>query len=229
MENNIIVTESSENIRRMARQSLTGRWGFAAVGTLIYLAVIMVPVLILDLLFGAEDGSGSIVSTVYSMIIAGPTTLGYTMFVLSIFRRRETSVAEVFYGFEKFGKALGLYLVMSVFIFLWTLLLIIPGIIASFRYALAFYVLADNPEMGIMEAINESKRLMRGNKWKLFCLQISFIGWALLGLLTLGIGYLWLTPYMEVSIAAFYEMTRGNMGNRDNIRLSPESLEERGL
>lgn len=223
MENNIIVTESSQNIRGIARQSLTGKWGFAAVGTLVYVAVILIPVLILDLIFAPENGGGSAVSAIYSLIITGPTTLGYTMFALSIFRKRETSVAEVFYGFEKFGKALGLYLVMSLFIFLWTLLFIIPGIIAGFRYSLAFFVLADNPEIGIMDALNESKRLMRGNKWKLFCLQLSFIGWAILCVFTLGIGTLWLTPYMEVSIAAFYEMTRGNMGTR---RLSIDGFEE---
>lgn len=212
MDNHIIVTESSRNIRALGRESLKGKWGFAALGTLIYLAIVMIPVFILDMIFGPEGGGGSNISFIYSFIITGPTTLGYTMFALSIFRRIETSVAEVFYGFERFGKSLGLYLVMMIFVILWSLLFIIPGIIASFRYMLVFFVLADNPDIGIMGAMDESKRLMRGNKWKAFCLSLSFFGWAILCIFTAGIGYLWLTPYMEVSLAAFYHMTKGDIG-----------------
>jgi len=100
---------------------------------------------------------------------------------------------------------------MIIFVLLWSLLLIVPGIIAAFRYSMSFYILADNPDMGIMEAINESKRMMRGNKWKFFCLNLSFIGWAILGVLTLGIGYLWLTPYIEVTMIAFYDIANGNL------------------
>jgi hypothetical protein len=100
---------------------------------------------------------------------------------------------------------------MSIFIILWSLLLLIPGIIAAFRYSLCFYILADHPEMGIMEVLNESKRMMKGNKWKMFCLNISFIGWAILGILTLGIGFIWLLPYMEVSIIAFYDIANGSL------------------
>jgi uncharacterized membrane protein len=138
-------------------------------------------------------------------------TLGYAMFAISIFRRRETSAAEVFYGFERFGKAFGLYIVTSIFIILWALLLIVPGIIAAIRYSMSFYILADRPEIGIMEAIEESKKMMRGNKWKFFCLNLSFIGWILLSLLTLGIGLLWALPYMEVSIVAFYDIANGSL------------------
>ena len=92
----------------------------------------------------------------------------------------------------------------SLFVTLWSLLFIIPGIIASYRYALAPYLMTENPEIGVMEAISRSKELMRGNKARLFCLQFSFLGWILLCILTLGIGSLWLSPYMKAAEAAFY-------------------------
>lgn len=211
MENNIIVYESCRNLRALGREALKGRWGLAALGTLLYLALILVPVFILNAIFGPDDMGNSGVSTIYSIIVSGPMTLGYTMFAISIFRKRETSAAEVFYGFEKFGKALGLYIVMSVLVFLWTLLFIIPGIIAAFRYSMCFFILADNPNIGIKEALNQSKWMMKGNKWKIFCLNLSFIGWGILCIFTLGIGMIWLTPYVQVSITAFYEIVNGNL------------------
>ena len=80
----------------------------------------------------------------------------------------------------------------------------IPGIIASYRYAMTPYILLENPGMTANEAIKKSKELMQGNKWRLFCLQFSFIGWSILCVFTLGIGFLWLVPYMEAANAAFY-------------------------
>lgn len=211
MDQNIIVYERCKNLRALGRESLRGRWGLGALGTLLYMVLAMVPIIILDMIFNSGHMSASWVGNVYSILISGPMTLGYTMFAISLFRKKEASPAEVFYGFERFGKAFGLYIVMSVFILLWTLLLIIPGIIAAFRYSMSFYILADNPDIGIMEALNESKRLMKGNKWKYFCLNLSFIGWGLLSSLTLGIGFLWLMPYIEVSIVAFYDIANGSL------------------
>lgn len=216
MDQNIIVYESCRNLRALGRYSLTRKWGLGVLGTLVYAALTTVPVIILNALFG-EDGGQAGISSVYTLLISGPMTLGYAMFAISIFRKRETSPAEVFYGFERFGKALGLYLVMSIFIILWALLLIVPGIIAALRYSMSFYVLADHPEIGIMEAINESKRLMQGNKWKFFCLNLTFIGWGILCILTFGIGFLFLMPYMEVTFIAFYDIANGSLRPVRNI------------
>jgi len=211
MDQNIIVNESSQNLRALGRDALIGKWGLGVLGTLLFALLTTVPVIILNAIFGDGDMSSTWISSVYSLLITGPMTLGYAMFAIAIFRKRETSPAEVFYGFERFGKAFGLYIVMSIFVLLWTLLLIIPGIIAVFRYSMSFYILADHPEMGIMEALNESKRMMRGNKWKFFCLNLSFIGWGILCLFTMGIGFLWLGPYMEVTIIAFYDIANGSL------------------
>ena len=229
MDQNIIVNESSQNLRALGREALKGKWGLGIVGTLILFALTIIPAIIFNAIFGNGEATTSSVSTVYSMLISGPMTLGYAMFAISIFRRRETSPAEVFYGFERFAKAFGLYIVMSIFIFLWTLLLIVPGIIAAFRYSMCFYLLADHPEMGIMEALNESKRLMKGNKWKYFCMNISFIGWMILGCFTLGIGYLWLTPYMEVTTIAFYDIANGSLRSVRNAEIPTVSYQENGM
>ena len=107
-------------------------------------------------------------------------------------------------------------------IFLWTLLLIIPGIIAAYRYALAPYLMAENPDMGIWEAIDRSKALMQGNKARLFWLQLSFIGWRLLSGLTLGVGALWLCPYMNAADAAFYLEVTGRANAMPQPELSPD-------
>lgn len=101
-------------------------------------------------------------------------------------------------------KAMGLNLFMALFIWLWSLLFIVPGIIAAYRYRLAPYLMAENPNLGIREAVNMSKELMAGNKWRLFCLHLSFIGWGILSALTCGIGDLWLNPYIYAANAAFY-------------------------
>jgi uncharacterized membrane protein len=99
---------------------------------------------------------------------------------------------------------------MFVFIILWMLLLIIPGIIAALSYSMTFYIIADDETMDAMEAIDKSKAMMDGYKWKYFCLALRFVGWALLCLLTLGIGFFWLMPYMQVTNAKFYEDVKAN-------------------
>ena len=216
MGDNIIVTVSCSNMRSWGRQALSDRWGTAALGTLLLMALTSVPMLIFHFFFESLD----YISNLYSMLVSGPLTLGYVTFILAIFRRKDASPMEVFYGFERSEK-LWPHDRNKYSRLLWSLLFIIPGIIASFRYALAFYILADHPEIGIFEAIRESKRLMYGNKLKLFCLELSFIGWFILGLLTAGIGMLWVMPYIIASTAGFYEVANGNL-RPYYPRLSPE-------
>lgn len=96
-------------------------------------------------------------------------------------------------------------LLKDVYIFLWSLLLIIPGIIKSYSYALVPYLIEDEPELDADSCIHRSRELMRGHKWDLFCLDLSFIGWFFLCLLTAGIGFLWLAPYVKTAHASFYE------------------------
>lgn len=220
MNDSNLVTLTCSNMRSWGRQALSGRWSMAVLGTILLSALTALPILLFSFIF--DINSLDYISDLYAMLISGPLSLGYIMFIQAIFRRNNTSPMEIFNGFERFGKALGLFLLMNILILLWSLLFIIPGIIASYRYALAFYIMADHPEMGILEIIGESKRLMRGNKWKLFCLHISFIGWILLTILTAGIGYFWLLPYITASTVGFYEVASGNL-RPQYPRLSPEA------
>ena len=130
----------------------------------------------------------------------------------------------LFSGFKNFGNALVAYLVMTIFVFLWLLLLIIPGIVAALAYAQTFYLLADNPSLDGLDAIRLSKRMMRGYKWKLFCLWLRFFGWALLCVLTFGIGLLWLWPYMAASYAHFYEDLKQAGGQQQQTQPPGQSL-----
>jgi uncharacterized membrane protein len=116
----------------------------------------------------------------YQFLVVGALMLGVTTIYLRYRRRQEAPTELLFSGFSNYGRAFLLFLLMAVFIFLWSLLLVIPGLIAFYRYRLAFYILADNPNISPPEALRLSKELMAGNKWKLFCLDLSFIGWALL-------------------------------------------------
>ena len=101
-------------------------------------------------------------------------------------------------------KVWGMFLMM-LFSFLWSLLFIIPGIVKAFSYSMTPFILEENPELGANEAIDHSRAMMKGHKFDLFWLLLSFIGWGFLCLFTFGIGYLWLIPYMSTSISAFYE------------------------
>ncbi len=108
-------------------------------------------------------------------------------------------------GFSNYWHKVGGMLQMYVLIVLWSLLFLIPGIIKAYSYAMTPYILEENPELSTTEAIHRSRMMMRGHKFDLFWLQLSFIGWLLLGILTAGIGYFWLAPYMDTAQAAFYE------------------------
>lgn len=130
--------------------------------------------------------------------------LGVCAFHTRLNLGQRPSFSNLFERFDIFLKALGLRLFMSLFIFLWSLLLVVPGIIAAYRYSMAPYLMAEYPDMGIREAVNRSKELMDGNKGRLFCLDLSFIGWWLLSALTFGILGLWIAPYMLTARAAFY-------------------------
>jgi uncharacterized membrane protein len=151
-------------------------------------------------------------------VLGGPVTLGLKTFFLNLDRGKPAKFEDLFSQFQNFLNGFLLQLLTSLFILLWALLLIVPGIIAGFSYAMAPYLMADNPALGPMEAIRASKEMMKGHKFELFCLGLSFIGWALLCLLTLGIGDLWLTPYMEASNAAFYDNLKAGTAQTSESR-----------
>ena len=145
------------------------------------------------------------VGGVASFLVTPPLSLGVCMIYLGLTEGKKAEVGTLFQGFQSFGKSIWLSILVAVFTFLWTLLLYIPGIIKGLSYSMAFYVLADNPEMTAREALRESKEIMHGHKWELFVLQLSFILWMILGLFTLGFAYIYVIPYMSATVANFYQ------------------------
>ncbi len=145
-----------------------------------------------------------------TFVIGGAIELGYCRFNMNLINGTNPQFKDLFSRMDIFWKAFGLRLLTVIYILLWSILFIIPGIIAAFSYSMAFYIMEENPSMSITEAMQESKSMMQGNRWRLFCLEISFIGWMLLCALTLGIGFLWLGPYISAANAAFYLEISGN-------------------
>ena len=187
------MTEMPRNkeIRRAARYALKGHWTPAVLTTLVF-----------SLIVGA---AGSI--PLAGLLVICPLEFGFMLCFLRLVRGEDCDemVGDQFNVFSKYGRVLGTSLLYTLYVILWSLLLVIPGIIKSYSYAMTPYVMNDRPDLDADDCIHESRMMMRGYKWKLFCMDLSFIGWAILCILTLGIGFLWLQPYIEASHAKFYE------------------------
>lgn len=176
-----------------ARDSLRGFWGLAIGALIIYFLVFCVL------------GLFPVIGTIATYIIVGPMTVGGVRFTLSVSRREKPEIGQLFSGFDRFGTHLAAYLLQTLFVCLWTLLLIIPGIIAALSYSMTYFIIAEDSSISASEAITKSKKMMKGNKWKLSYLGFRFTGWFLLAMLSCGIGFLWVGPYMYVSYAKFYD------------------------
>lgn len=158
---------------------------------------------ILKSAFIVFTGVGGTLSLV-SFILGGVVQLGYAQYLLKQHDREIHSIKDMFSQFDRFGQGFLQKFLRGLYTFLWTLLFIVPGIIKSLSYAMTPFIMTENPNMTAKEAITASKQLMEGHKWELFCLSFSFIGWHLLAALTLGIGNIFLNPYVEAAYAAFY-------------------------
>lgn len=178
-------------IKQEAKQNLKGNWGTA-----------IVVLLIVGLLTAAV---GSVTFGVVTLLITGPLGFGLAVFFSNLMHQQNAEIGDVFQGFtNNLGRNFLIGLLQSIYLALWSLLFIIPGIIMSYAYSMSYYVALDNPEMSANECLKESRRLMQGHKWELFCLELSFIGWILLCILTLGILTFWVEPWMSEAKAVFY-------------------------
>ena len=147
------------------------------------------------------------IGTVLLLLIGGPLNYGKDRMFLKQARDNEDLLfTDLFKGFtEDPGGNILISIFASLFTFLWGLLFVIPGIVKAYAYSMAYYVKADHPEYDWRMCISESKRLMKGNKGKLFVLDLSFIGWYFVGMLCLGVGIFWVVPYEEATKAHFYQ------------------------
>jgi len=152
----------------------------------------------------------SLVFAVIYLILGSFIEVGYSKFNLELVDRQDPSFECLFSYLSYWKTALLTRFLKGLYVILWSLLLVIPGVIAAYRYSMTGYILAEYPEITASEALRRSRELMSGNKWRLFCLQFSFIGWAFLSTLTLGIGNLFLKPYRQAAEAAFYREISGS-------------------
>lgn len=194
--------KQNSEYKNMALQSLEGNWAKAAVASLIVFAILelagYVPSFVLS-------PTTSMVSQGIITILLLPLAWGYMVFFLRLIRREDTDYGRLFDGFSQYGRLLLAELLKSIYVLLWTLLLIVPGIVKEYSYAMTEFILKDHPEMSGEQAICESMRMMQGHKMQLFLLDLSMIGWLLLSILTLGIGFLFSVPYLYSAHAHFYE------------------------
>ncbi len=183
---------TNKEITRQARECLQGKWGFMALVTFIY-AVIMGG---LNFVF--------FVGTAGTYLIAGAMGVGYFSLNLKIARNQEYDLSQLFSGFKIFVKSLLMYLLVLIFVCLWSLLLLVPGIVAMFRYSFVYLVATDQPELSALQILARSQELTDGYKWQIFCLALRFLGWFILSIMSFGIGFFWSVPYFNQSITQLY-------------------------
>lgn len=212
-------------LRARARENLRGNWGIsiaAAFVAAIFAASVVgsagfnlnidaevlekLPEAFVSFITAAAAFLASAGSTLNLLhfILGGVVQLGYCKFLLSQHDGQEYAVKDLFSQFDRFGVGFVQRLLRNLYTFLWGLLFIIPGIVKSYSYAMTPFILADHPEMTAKQAIDASKEMMEGYKGELFVLELTFFGWDMLNILTLGIGSLWLNPYKAATEAAFY-------------------------
>ncbi len=203
-------------IKQHARISLKGNWGL---GVALYLLVFILTIgltfaVMVTLSGGIENFRAQEdppLFVVFGAIIVSlaliPLNISVYWFFLSLIRFEGPKISDVFAIFKDgnaYFKLILVYIISQIFIMLWSFLFLIPGIIKSLSYSQSYYLLKDHPEYTALEAITESKKRMKGYKGKYFLLNLSFIGWGILSMLTFGIGFIWLTPYIYASQATFY-------------------------
>ena len=196
-------------LKNEALATLRGKWTQPVLAALIVM-------LVSAFTQGGNQTKSAVFVTVgflVALLVACNLQYGFEVAMLRFRRGREDSVNEMLAaGFkEDYGRVLGISLLRAVFIFLWALLLIVPGIIKAYAYSMTAFIAEDNPELGPKECIDQSQAMMQGHKMDLFILDLSYIGWILLGFLSLGIGFLWISPWIQMAHVRFYEeLKQGN-------------------
>lgn len=198
---------SYSKLRSMARESLKENW-LMAIGLF---AVSFFSYGLFDLVLTPDDSGlfwDDIVLFAISILLI-PMTVGLHWAWIDLSRNKKIGFGHLFQPYKTlFATSILTGLLQGIFIILWSLLFIVPGIIKSFSYMLAYYILRDHPELSPLQAITKSRHMMNGFKGKAFWLGLSFIGWVLLGIVTFGLAFFWVVPYISVTFAHFYNSIR---------------------
>lgn len=185
---------NNSQIKARAKDAMKNNWGVAIVVFLVY-----------GLITSALSATG------IGALATGLLTVGISTFFLTVIRNGKAEFESFFNGLtDNIGTKFISMLLVQIYIMLWTLLFYIPGIVKSYSYAMTPYILLDKPELSATEAITESRNMMNGHKMELFLLDLSFIGWILLSLLTCGILFFYVAPYMQAARAEFYRTLKGD-------------------
>lgn len=206
--------KNNQDYKNSALEALRGNWAMAVVAAIVYFVIMAFCTTPSSL---TSNGIFS-VSPVLTLSVGGATVLVALLFLMPLqtgyynaFRKlyndgdADMTGNMFLLGFRNWGHIVWGMFLMGIFVFLWSLLLFIPGIVKAYSYAMTPYILVDRPDLSANEAINLSRKMMKGRKFDLFYLQLSFIGWGLLCVVTLGIGFLWLSPYIMTAQASFYQ------------------------
>lgn len=221
----------SKDFKRLSLDNLRGKWGAVILSMLaagiVLAALKTISDFLSQLTFNLQSVSGGIITSllciavviistafaIINIVITSSMIYGVKTYSLNFVRYSDTDIRYIFCGFSNgfkvILKSFVLHLLMFIFSLLWSILFIIPGIVAYLSYSQAFYILSDNDDISAYEALKRSKEMMRGYKGKLFCMRLSFIGWAILSVITCGIGFIFLAPYIETAEANFHEYLRG--------------------
>ena len=199
--------KENSQLRAEARQALQGKWPMAAVAALIYSIV--------------AGGLSAIpfIGGLCSLFIGLPVAYGIAIVMFGVFKGKDVDFGVLFEGFQDYSRIFVTKLLQGIYTALWSLLLVVPGVIKYYSYAMTDYILKEEPEMKNNAAIEKSMAMMENNKMKLFLLDLSFIGWALLAIVTFGIGFLFLQPYVAISRAAFYEDLKAQQGGNVEVNV----------
>lgn len=207
------------DFRAMARGCLRGRWlpavGVTLVASLLGAWISIDPTSFITNIFNgfirdndqtmAAPGLLTLFIVTAQLLIGCMVIPGLVQYNLQLSDGKYASIGHLFCRRAIWGKAIWLQCRIMIFTFLWALLLVVPGIIKSYSYSMSAFILSEHPDMSAKDAMEASKRMMNGNKWRLFCLKFSFIGWMILSVITAGIGAIWLAPYMNAAITEFYK------------------------
>lgn len=187
---------SSAELKMLAKEQMRGKFWMVAIATLIVYAI-----------------TGASMPVFIGFIIMGPLMVGLAYYLLDFVENKNSKGDQyeiLFKGFtNNIATPIVAYIVSSIFIFLYTLLLIIPGIIKALAYSMVSFIIADDPSIDPMEALRKSEDMMRGHKMRLFYIHLSFIGWYILSAITFGILLIYVIPYQRLTITNFYIDLRG--------------------
>ena len=189
-------------LKQNAKDRLKNNWGLALGIIIVCTLISCIPNLLAEI--DSESFAISIIIPIITLVITGPLTIGQCKFFINLANRSNPKFSDLWYGFNNMLRAIGVTLLVGVIVFIGSILFIIPGIILAFMYSQVYYIMAENPEMSIMNCLKESSRIMKGHKMDLFILELSFLGWGILMVITLGIAGLYVLPYYNATLTNFY-------------------------